>query len=407
MTEPDYDLIVVGLGAMGSAVVYHAAMQGLRVLGIDRYDPPHCLGSTKAETRITRLAVGEGPQYLPFVKRSHEIWRDLEAKTGVELLHECGGVIITKQVSIAGQRWEDFVTQTSAIAAAGGIPFEVLTPQDVRARHPWIVIDDDQKVGFEPTAGLVMVENCVEVQLRLAFECGATIRTDEEVLTIDPDQRGVTISTSEATYRSNDVVLSTGPWIRELAAPEHAQQLTVTRQVVYWFEVEDLSQFTTDVIPYVMWIAERDEDYIGFFPMPPGGTPAVKILGEQFLETTDPKTVDRTVSSTEIDTFYDQHVAPIFTGVTRRCLRAEVCLYVNTPDDHFLIDIDPRSDRITVMSPCSGHGFKHSTALGEAVAQRIASGRAAGGGFADGSSVNDLSPFRLGRSEGHPSPGAS
>ncbi len=394
MAEPKYDLIVVGLGAMGSAVAYHASTLGLRVLGIDRYDPPHGLGSTKAETRITRLAVGEGPQYLPFVKRSHEIWRELEARTSVELLHECGGLIVTDQVPVVGQRWEDFVTQTAAIASGGGIPFEVVLPADARDRYPWITIADDRKVGFEPTAGLVMNERCVEVQLRLAHESGAVLHTNEEVVAIDPDSSSVTVTTPARSYQADNVVLSTGPWIRDLAASEHAEQLTVTRQVVFWFDAADLASFTTDTIPYVMWIARRDEDYIGLFPMPPGGTPAVKIVSEQFLETTDPSSVDRTVSQTEIDTFYDLHVAPKFSGVRRDCVRAEVCLYVNTADDHFLIDSDPRSDRITLMSPCSGHGFKHSTALGEAVAQRIASGKTSGGGFAAGTSDNDLAPFR-------------
>lgn len=394
MAPLDADLLVVGLGAMGSAVALHAARLGLGVLGIDRYDPPHGLGSTKAETRITRLAVGEGPQYLPFVRRSHELWRQLEAETGIDLLHECGGIIITEQLPVTGQRWEDFVTETARIAHEGAIPFEVLEPDLARSRHPWIAIADDQKVGFEPTAGLVMVEKCVEVQLQLAAASGATIRTNEDVLSITPDESGVVVATSLGTYRAANVVLSTGPWIRDLAAPVHGNQITITRQVVYWFDVDDLDVFTTASIPYVMWIAEQDEDYIGLFPMPPGGTPAVKILGEQFLESTDPSTVERTVSQAEIDAFYDTHVAPKFRGVRRKCFRAEVCLYANTPDDHFLIDSDPRSDRITVMSPCSGHGFKHSSGLGEAVAQRIATGMRVGGGFAEGSSDVDLSPFR-------------
>ncbi len=207
-----------------------------------------------------------------------------------------------------------------------------------------------------------MNERCVEVQLRLAHESGAVLHTNEEVVAIDPDSSSVTVTTPARSYQADNVVLSTGPWIRDLAASEHAEQLTVTRQVVFWFDAADLASFTTDTIPYVMWIARRDEDYIGLFPMPPGGTPAVKIVSEQFLETTDPSSVDRTVSQTEIDTFYDLHVAPKFSGVRRDCVRAEVCLYVNTADDHFLIDSDPRSDRITLMSPCSGHGFKHSTA---------------------------------------------
>lgn len=380
----EVDLVVVGLGAMGAAVTFHAARMGTRVLGIDRYDPPHGLGSTKAETRITRLAVGEGPQYLPFVRRSHEIWRAIEVETGIELLHECGGIIITEQVPTPGQRWEDFVVETARIAGEAGIDFEVLSPTDVRAAHPRLVVPDDRNAGFEPTAGLVMAEQAVRAQLDLAARSGAELRNDELVTRITPHDDHVLIETDKGTYGASNVVLATGPWFPELASPTHAAMVEVTRQVVYWFEVDDLDAFTTNSIPFVMWIAQRDEDYIGLFPSPPGGTPAVKILGEQFLQTTNPNIVERSVSQAEIDTFYDTHVAPKFTGITRNCLRAEVCLYTNTADDHFLIESDPRSDRITVMSPCSGHGFKHSTALGEAVAQQITTG----------ASELDLTPFR-------------
>ena len=384
MTLRRYDLLVVGLGAMGSAVTYHATRQGLSVLGVDQYEPPHDLGSTTAETRITRLAVGEGPQYLPFVERSHEIWRELEAESGAQILHECGGIIITDQQPVPGQRWEDFVTETARIAERGGIEYELLDPASVRHAHPWVNVPDNRNAGFERTAGLVMADRAVKVQLELAQQHGATIQTGERVETIEPHDGFVRVRTDAGEYEATNVVVSTGPWFSELVAPEHGEQVTVTRQVVYWFEAEDLDAFTTSAIPFVMWIAQRDEDYIGLFPMPPGGTPAVKILGEQFLETTDARSVDREVSQQEIDTFFDVHVAPKFSGVTRNCVRSAVCLYTNTTDDHFLIDTDPRSENIIVMSPCSGHGFKHSTALGEAVAERIATG----------TSTYDLAPFR-------------
>ncbi len=384
MESDHFDLMVVGLGAMGSAVAYHAARLGLSVVGIDQHNPPHDLGSTKAETRITRLAVGEGPQYLPFVKRSHEIWRELESVTGIDLLHESGGIIITEQVPVPGQRWEDFVLETARIAEEGHIAFDVLSPSEVRKRHPWITVPDERNAGFEPTAGLVMAERAVEVQLKLAADLGATIRVNEAVTAIEPWSDSVGVTTENGAFSADHVVLATGPWFSELAAPAQGEQVTVTRQVVYWFEVDDLDAFSTTSIPFVMWIAQRDEDYIGLFPAPPGGTPGVKILGEQFLETTNARAVDRSVSQAEIDHFYDTHVVPKFTGISRNCIRTEVCLYTNTEDDHFLIDTDPRSARITVMSPCSGHGFKHSTGLGEAVAQRIATG----------TSTFDLSPFR-------------
>ena len=330
MASDPYDLIVVGLGAMGAAVAYHGARLGLSVLGLDQYDPPHDLGSTKAETRITRLAVGEGSQYLPFVKRSHEIWRELEIETGVELLHECGGVIITEQEPVPGQRWEDFVTETARIAQVGQIPFEVKEPAAVRAEYGWIAVPDDRNAGYEPTAGLVMAERAVEVQLTRSRELGATIRTNEPVEAIEPHDEYVVVRSKGGPYQASNVVLATGPWFRELAEPEHSAQVTVTRQVVYWFEVDDLDAYSTSSIPFVMWIAQRDEDYIGLFPMPPGGTPAVKILGEQFLETTDARTVDRDVSQAEIDTFYETHVKPKFSGITPKCIRTAVCLYTNT-----------------------------------------------------------------------------
>ena len=385
MATDHFDLIVVGLGAMGSAVAYHASKMGLAVLGIDRHDPPHGLGSTTAETRITRLAVGEGPQYLPFVKRSHEIWRELEAETGVDLLHQSGGIIITEQVAVPGQRWEDFVVETARIADEGGIPYELLSPAKVRESWPWIKVPDERNAGFEPTAGLVMAERAVEVQLQLAAELGAAIRVNETVSSIETVGDIITVTTADGSFTADHVVLATGPWFSELAASEHADQVTVTRQVVYWFEVDDIEAFTTNAIPFVMWIAERDEDYIALFPAPPDtATPAVKVLGEQFIETTTVEAVDRDVSVAEIDQFYDTHIASKFVGVSRNCVRTSVCLYTNTPDDHFLIDSDPRSDAITVMSPCSGHGFKHSSALGEAVAQKIVFGE----------STHNLSPFK-------------
>lgn len=377
------DLVIVGLGAMGAAVAIHAAKQGLSVVGIDRFDPPHTMGSTHAETRITRLAVGEGSQYLPFVARSHRLWRELEQASGVSLLDQCGGLIVTEPEQ-SGGRWTDFVTATDHIANGAGIDFRQMAPAQAEAAYPTLRIPASNSVGFEPTAGLVMNERAVAVQLDQARRLGATLRTNEKVLEVLPEVDGVMVRTSTGSYQGRHVVLATGPWMPELASQEHAQQLSITRQVVYWFEAEDLDVFSTDRHPFLMWVGRTDEEYFAVFPRPEGMTRAVKVLGEQFLETTTPADVDRQVSHAEQQAFHQRFIAPHVSGITSNCVRAEVCLYTNTPDDHFLIDADPRSDRITVMSPCSGHGFKHSAALGEAVAQQIATG----------TSDLDLDPFR-------------
>ncbi len=382
-TDHDADLIVIGLGAMGAATAYHAAKAGLRVIGFDQNEPPHNLGSTHAETRITRLAVGEGPQYLPFVARSHDIWRQLEEATGESLLHQTGGLLVTEPQAIEGQRWEDFAFVTKGIADDAGIPFSIEDPAAVRRRHPHYQIPDRMRVGFEPTAGLVMAERAVAVQLAEARRLGAELRTGHRVDAVNSDGSGVDVMVAGSSFRADQVVLSTGPWIHDLAPRSMTDQITISRQVVYWFEAEDLDEFSTERLPWLMWIAQLEEEYVGIFPSPPGTTPGLKVLGEQFLEVTNPTDVEREVSQDEIDDFYERLLVPKVSGVTPNCLRAEVCLYANTPDDHFVIDRHPETERIMVMSPCSGHGFKHSTALGEAVAQVVATG----------DSDLDLSPF--------------
>ncbi|MEL6981114.1 MAG: N-methyl-L-tryptophan oxidase [Actinomycetota bacterium] len=390
------DVLIVGLGAMGAATASQAAKAGLRVVGIDRHRPPHHLGSTHAESRITRLAVGEGPQYLPTVRRSHQIWAELEQRAARPLFHRCGGLIITDpddgdadpdpdvDADADEVRWGDFVTKTQEVADQAGIEFQQLDRAAALARHPALVgLGPNHRVGFEPTAGLVDCEAAVEVQLELAAQDGAQLRFDERVRRVEPDADGVDVVTDRGRYRADRVVLAAGPWMADLAPAVDAEVLTVTRQVVYWFEADDLDRFAIDRVPFVMWIGETIEDYLAVFPPLPGGTPAVKVLGEQFSTTTDAEAVERSVSAEEIAAFHATNVSPRVAGISDRCVAASVCLYTNTPDDHFLIDTAPASDRITVVSPCSGHGFKHSAALGEALAQRLATG----------TSTIDLSPF--------------
>lgn len=383
MTAGSYDLIVVGLGAMGAATLLQARRRGLNCLGIDRHDPPHEFGSTHAETRVTRLAVGEGAQYLPFAKRSHEIWRELEATTGQELFHESGNLIINPLAESDDDRWGDFVSATDAVAATAGIDFEVLTAAQVRDRHPRLAITDQERAGFEPTGGAVMCERAVDVQLQLARSEGAETHTNETVTDITPTASCVTITTANGSYRADRVVLATGAWLPSMVAAQDREQLSVTRQVVYWFEVDDPADFGAARFPTVIWASTSIDAYLAVFPIPNDSAPVLKVLGEQFHTTTDADTVDRFVTDAEIDSFYERLVLPRVVGVGPTCVRSTVCLYTNTPDDHFLIDTDPRSDRVMVVSPCSGHGFKHSAALGEAIAETVATGN----------STLDLNPF--------------
>lgn len=382
MSKRDHvDVIVVGLGAMGAAVAWHAARLGLSVRGFDRHRPPHSLGSTHAETRITRLAVAEGPQYLPFAQRSHELWRELHAATGEQVLFESGGFTVNTTERDPARRadenrWADFVLLTEDVARDASIPVTRHSAAEVRAAVPRVLMRDDEHAVHERGAGVVLCERAVALQLDEARRAGADLHFDEAVMSFQATDDGVTVRTPTGDCHAERLVLASGPWLPELVGEHDRSDLTVTRQVVYWFEVDDLDDFEWSRFPFFIWAGMTATDYLGIFPVIKGSTtPALKVLSEQFTSTTSPSAVNRSVSEAEVDDMYERLVSTHLTGVRPTCLRAAVCLYTNTPDDHFLIDTDPRSERVTIMSPCSGHGFKHSAALGEAVAQMIAHGR--------------------------------
>ena len=373
------DLAVVGLGAFGAAVAYQAAALGLDVVGFDRHHPPHELGSSHAETRVTRLAVGEGPQYVPFARRSHEIWRELGAATDTVLLHDHGGLIIAPAGTSEDERWGNFVEDTAAVAAGAGLEFEQMSPSESRARFPNLLVDDDEAVGREPTSGTVMAEQAIAAQLHLAADAGADLRVGSSVSAVGRSRGLPVVRTSEGDVAARHVVIAAGAWAPEF---HDRERLRVTRQVVYWFAADDLEAWRPDHVPFVIWARRSIDEYLGAFGAPWGGIPGVKVLGEQFVDTTSPEAVDRTVSPAEIAAFHERMVEPRLAGLTPNCIKAAVCLYTSTPDDHFLVAAHPEHPDVTVVSACSGHGFKHSAAIGEALARRAA-----------GLEHLDLSPF--------------
>lgn len=363
------DLVVVGLGAFGSAVAYHAASLGLSVVGFDRHHPPHEFGSSHAETRVTRLAVGEGPEYVPFAARAHQIWRTLETTAGVRLLHDHGGLFIAPTAESDDHRWGNFVDATEAVATDAGVGFDRLSPDEARQRFPNFLVRDGEAVGYEPTAGLVMAERAVEIQLREARQRGAVLHLGQPVLSIGRRGGHPSVRTATEEIAARNVVVCAGPWAPHL---HDADRLRVTRQTVFWFEADDLEAWRPERVGFAIWAGRSIEEYLGVFASPLGSTPGVKILGEQFAVATTVSDVDRTVSPDEIAAFHETMVHPRLAGITNRCVRTAVCLYTNTSDDQFLIDRHPEHDDVTVVSACSGHGFKHSTAIGEAIARDLA-----------------------------------
>ncbi|HEX2594644.1 MAG TPA: N-methyl-L-tryptophan oxidase [Rhizomicrobium sp.] len=383
-----HDVIVLGLGATGSAALQQLARRGVRMLGIDRFAPPHDHGSSHGETRITRLAIGEGEHYTPLAKRSHEIWRAMEGETGVRLLEQTGGLIISSGSGTAHTHVEGFFDNTLEAARKHGIAHEMLDAAEIRRRFPAFGVQDDEKGYYEPEAGYLCPEACVQANLDLARKYGATIRTNERALRFDHSAQDVTVTTEKGAYTAAKLVLAAGAWLPELLDPTHTTPFKVYRQTLMWFEPRgDVAQFEQPNFPIFIWELSGFSQGLYGFPAIGGARGGMKVASEDYSATTTPDAAPRELTQQEIAATHATLIAPHFPDLSDICVRHTTCLYTVTPDAGFVIDTHPDSDRVIVASPCSGHGFKHSAALGEVIADLALNGRT---GF-------DISPFRLSR----------
>jgi sarcosine oxidase len=387
-TQAIADVIVIGLGAYGSATAYQLARRGAKVIGIDQFAPPHDRGSSHGATRITRLAVGEGDAYVPVVKRSHEIWGELEAELPGWLLYQrTGGIVMG---SGDGRPNPDgsptFVQSTKDVAERFSIPHEILHGRDISDRFPQFLLRGDELGYYEPTAGVLKPEQCIAAQIKAAVSHGADIRINEKVLSIESSQSGTRVCTNLGSYLARKVILSAGAWMPGLVGSAFAPQLKVLRQVLYWFRAAEPKLFAAPGAPVFLWMhGPGATDYMYGFPMV-DGLGGVKVATAQYQTTTDPDRVNRSVSEEETRRMFDTHVSGRLRSVGPECIHSATCFYTLNPDHlRFLVDKHPDLENVTVVSACSGHGFKHSAAMGEALALQ-ALGQA--GHF-------ELSPFLL------------
>jgi sarcosine oxidase len=366
------DVAVIGLGAMGSAALYQLARRGVKALGIDRFFPPHDQGSTHGETRITRQAIGEGEVYVPMALRSYEIWKSLEAETGERLLVQSGCLIVdVVEPAPRGHIHVAFLDRTRQAALKYGIAHEMLDAGEIRRRYPHFTPREDEIGYFEPGGGYLDPERCVAMQLDRARAFGATTQLGTRVMAVRPEGSGVRIVTDRGDYHAGQVVVSAGPWASELLGAPFDRLLAPTRQVMHWFGIEPGWAESWEASPVFIWLhGPNPNDFFYGFPSL-RGTNVVKTAGEQYDVATTPHDIDRLVAAHESVAMRDIHLNGRVQGLSAKAVKAATCLYTVTPDSHFLIDHHPDTDRILVVSPCSGHGFKHSAAIGEMVSQRV------------------------------------
>jgi sarcosine oxidase len=384
------EVLIVGLGAVGSAALYQSSRLGARCIGIDRFVPPHDQGSSHGDTRITRQAIGEGQVFVPLVLRSNQIWEEIEAETGRSLMVRNGCLVLASANTPGNHHGStSFVQDTIDAAREFGIVHEVLSAEQIGGRYPQLRLRGDELGYFEAGAGFLRPEVCIEAQLDLARNLGAQIVTGEIVLDIKPLQDGtVEVRTDKRKYVAWKVIVAAGAWLPKLLGDDYARYFKVYRQMLCWFQVAtNREHYKPEQFPVFIWITgNRPRDMMYGFPQVDANG-GVKIATEQYEATVDPDAVPRSVSDAEIFTLYNEYIAPRFPDVSSECLRTATCLYTVTPDAKFIIDKLRDYHNVVFASACSGHGFKHSAALGEALAreclglpQRV-----------------DLSPFRLQR----------
>jgi sarcosine oxidase len=365
------DVIVVGLGAVGSAVLYQLADRGIDLIGIDRFTPPHDKGSSHGESRITRLAVSEGPEYVPFVRRSHELWRKIGALTDQTLLEAVGAVFLSpanKQIDSHGGH---FVERALSVARRFGIEHERLDEVGLAQRFPQFKVSGPMLGYYEKTGGFVRPEACVEAQLLLARRGGAATEFGVVAEDLVQEINGVRVVTDRGDFLARRVVVAAGAWLPKLIGGALAR-LKVSRQVLFWFTVTGPELWDKRTCPIFIWPnGTQPEDLFYGFPMT-GPELRIKVASETGLAYTGDLAEVPPVTEAEKELIYRAHVAPRLNGVDLPCVEATTCFYTEAPHYQFIVDRHPTVKGVTVVSACSGHGFKHSTALGEAIADQVA-----------------------------------
>ena len=350
------DVIVVGLGAMGSAALYHLAQRGVRVIGFDRFAPPHALGSTHGLSRIIRESYYEHPRYVPLVQRAYDLWAELERRSARRLFRQTGGLMIGDA---------DGVLVTGALRSARqhNLPHELLSARELHNRFPGFVLPEEMSGFFEPRAGVLDPEGCVDAHLQLAAAAGAEVRPNEPVREWNVRGGRVRVVTELGTYDAARLALCAGAWNPALI-DDDSVTLRVERQVMHWFTPARTPElFSPARCPIAM--TEYSRDRIFYF-VPDSGD-GVKAAIHHEGEVTSPNAVRREVT--------DEDVAPVIDLLRRYLPNAAgplrgsaTCLYTNTSDGHFFIAPHARHDAVLIVSACSGHGFKFASAIGEAVA---------------------------------------
>ena len=351
-----YDCIVAGVGGMGSAAAYHLAKRGLKVLGLERFNIPHDMGSSHGITRIIRLAYYEHPAYVPLLKRAYELWRDLQSAAGEPLLITTGSID-------TGPPDSQVFEGSRQSCVEHGLPHEILDSAALTRRFPGYRLPKETMAVLQPDGGFLLPERCIVAHANQALALGAEIHGCEQLLEWEPRGDGVSVRTDRASYEAATLVLTTGAWVGQYA-PELQHVAAPERQVLVWMQPKRPELFTPQRFP-VFNLTVSEGRWYGF---PVYGVPGFKYGRWHHLEQScDPDHMDRACHrrDEELLRVLAERYFPEAAGPT---LALKACIFTNTPDEHFILDLHPRHPQVVLASACSAHGFKFCSVVGEILA---------------------------------------
>ncbi len=364
-----YDVIVLGVGSMGSAACYHLASRGFKVLGIEQFDIPHDQGSHAGQSRIIRKAYFEHPDYVPLLERAYQNWKSLEEETGAKIYTRTGLFYLGKPDSA-------IIKGVKEASKLYHVPVEELTPAQSVTRFPQFVVPAGFQSLYEPEAGFVTPERAILAFTEAAMAKGAVIKTKERIQGWKSNKDGIEVTTSSGTFKAGKIIITAGAWTSKLI--KLPTTLKVTRQTVAWLKPKDPARFALGHFP--CWIHEDPAkgSFYGFPVLPTaqyGGPIGLKLAHHYPQAEVDPDQVNRDIPPAHIDELkvFLKTYMPEAEGEP---FSVKSCLYTYSKDENFIIDHLPGYDgAVTFACGFSGHGFKFASVVGEILADLALNGQ--------------------------------
>ena len=367
-----FDVIVLRVGAMGASACYQLARRGASVLALDQFDIPNTLSTSHGQSRAFRMCYFEHPDYVPLLRRSLELWHELEDITERKLLHDTGGIWL-------GPADCELIGGSREAALTHDLAHEWIEHDELAERYPQFTVPDDYVGFYEPQAGLLLPEKIICACVEDAAKRGAVLRANEPVVRWLADSKSVTIQTTQGKYEADHLVVCAGPWSSRMLG-EIGVELSVTRQIAIWVQPVQPDLFKLGALP--IWAIDRPSGagsggggmYYGFPIL--DDTPGFKLAVHCTGVPTDPDTIDRVAQPNETNELREM-LGRFVPAADGPLLEVSVCMYTNTPDAHFIVDHHPQHTNVTIAAGFSGHGFKFASAIGEALADLALDGRTA------------------------------